>query len=164
MSELPDTGATGPDPGSTGPGAGLTGPDTGSSGLGPLGDLQLLAGMLRADHDDLPSYVRLLAGTMGEVLPAGMVDVEYDRSMGDRLAGRDGTPKRLVVHGADGDFELAAEKRGVTGQLRRTVNGVVIARKPINPAEWVQLLAQELSTVAASDRAARDALSKLFGG
>ncbi|MGI8415033.1 MAG: hypothetical protein ACR2P2_02270 [Nakamurella sp.] len=162
MSELPDAGSTGAEDGSTGPGAGSSGSD--ASGLGPLGDLQLLAGMLRTDHDDLPSYVRLLAGTLGEVLPAGMVDVDYDRSMGDRLAGRDGTPKRLVVHGADGDFELAAEKRGVTGQLRRTVNGVVIARKLINPAEWVQLLAQELSTVAARDRAARDALSQLFGG
>lgn len=139
-------------------------PAAGSSGLGPLGDLQLLAGMLRADHDDLPSYVRLLAGTLGGVLPAGMVDVEYDRSLADRLAGRDGTPTRLVVHGADGDFELASEKHGVTGQLRRTVNGVVIARRPINPAEWVQLLAQELSTVAARDRAAHDALSRLFGG
>lgn len=157
MSELSDADATGPD-------GGATGPDAASSGLGPLGDLQLLAGMLRTDHDDLPSYVRLLAGTLGAVLPTGMVDVEYDRSMGDRLSGRDGTPKRLVGHGADGDFELAADKRGVRGQLRRTVNGVVIARRPIDPAEWLRLLAQELSTVAARDRKAHEALSQLFGG
>ncbi|MEO6955853.1 MAG: hypothetical protein ABI137_03835 [Antricoccus sp.] len=132
------------------------------SGLGPLGDLQVMASMLRADHDELPSYVRLLADTLGDVLPPDMVQVQYDRSFADRMASRPGTPSSLLVHGAEGDFELGMTKRGLRGQARKTVGGVVISRREIDVAEFVSLLAAQLTTLAARDRRANEALSRLY--
>ena len=132
------------------------------SGLGPLGDIQMMAAMLRRDGDDVASYVRILSDTLASGLPAGLVDVEYDRSLSDRLAGRPGRPVRIVVHGAEGDLELGETRGRVTAEQRRAVNGVVIARKQVGVDEWVVLLARELSTLAARDSRAQSALSTLF--
>jgi hypothetical protein len=134
------------------------------SGLGPLGDIQVLAAMLRNDRDDVASYARVLGGALGDALPAGMVDVGYQRSMGDRMAGRPGTPVRLTVRGADTELELADGAHGaVTAQVRKVVGGVVISRKPIGIDEWVRLFAVELSARAAENAAARRALAELLG-
>ncbi len=41
------------------------------SGLGPLGDVQLLAAMIGRDRSDLASYVSVLAGSLADALPPG---------------------------------------------------------------------------------------------
>lgn len=147
-----------PEPGSEGQGV------LQPSGLGPLVDLQVLAAMLRSDRDDVASYVRVLGGALGDALPAGMVDVEYQRSMGDRMAGRPGKPVRLTVRGPDSELELADGARGaVTAQVRKVVGGVVISRKQVGIDEWVRLFAAQLSARASENAAARQALADLLG-
>ena len=133
------------------------------SGLGPLGDLQLVATMLAAQGQDLASLTRLLAETLAGVLPPDMVRIERDRSLGDRMAGRPGRPVSVEINGAAGDFALTDRSGRVVGEFRRTVNGVVISRRAIGVPEWLELLATELQTWAAADAGARAALGRLLG-
>jgi len=133
------------------------------SGLGPLGDVQLLASMLRSDREDVESYARVLTGALGDALPPGMVDIEYQRSMGDRLAGRPGRPVALTVHGTDRTLELIQARASVQATVRVVVHGVVISRKEVGIDEWLRQLAVELSTQAQRNAAARQALQRLLG-
>lgn len=135
-----------------------------TSELGPAWDMHMMIAALRADRSDVESYTRVLTNTLGDALPDGMVDVEYRRSMGDRVSGRQGQAVALVVHGHDRDLELRQGKRGVDAEVRTVVRDVVISRKAIGIDEWLTMLAEELSKLAERDAAAREALSKLLGG
>ena len=42
----------------------------GESGLGPMGDVHLLAAALRADRADVESYARVFSAVLGDALPA----------------------------------------------------------------------------------------------
>ena len=132
------------------------------SGLGPSGDVALLAAMLRADRADVASYARVLTSTLADALPEGMVEVEQRRGLGDRVAGRDGR-RRVVVHGVDRELELREGPRGVEAQVRQVVHGVVISRKTVGIDEWLHALAEDLTRLAARDAAARAALERFLG-
>jgi hypothetical protein len=131
--------------------------------LGPMGDLHLIAASLRADRADVESYTRVLTSVLGDALPPGMVAVERRRSVGDRLAGRDGTPVALLVVTADEQLELRQERHGVTGEIRQVVRGVTIKRRTVGVDEWLVALAGVLSGLAQSSAAARAALTHLLG-
>ncbi len=134
------------------------------SGLGPLGDVQVLAAMLRADRADVASYARVLAGTLADALPSGMVEVETKKGMADRLAGREGRAVAVVVHGEGRELELREGVHGrIDAQVRQVVRGVVLSRKPVGIDEWLAALAEDVQRVAARDAAARAALERLFG-
>ena len=134
------------------------------SGLGPLVDIQVLAAVLRSDSDDVASYTRVLSGALHDAFPPGVVEIEHQRSLGDRMAGRPGKPVRLMVRGQDVELELSDGPHGsVKAQLRKVVGGVVISRREIGIDEWVHLLASELSARAAESAAARQALADLLG-
>ncbi|MGH3794126.1 MAG: hypothetical protein ACRDSP_04490 [Pseudonocardiaceae bacterium] len=136
-----------------------------SSGLGPMGDVQLLAAMLRADRADITSYARVLSGALAEALPPGMVEVGYHRTVGDRMAGRPGRAVRLLVHGEDRDLELSEDRNGrIEAELRQVVRGVVISRRGAGIDEWLQALAEDVTRTAARDTAAREALERLLRG
>jgi hypothetical protein len=133
------------------------------SGLGPMGDVQLLAAMLRADQAEVASYARVLSGALAAALPPGMVELAYHRTVGDRLAGRPGRPIRVVVHGENRDLELREGRGGqVEAQLHQVVRGVVISRRSISVDEWLQALAEDITRAAARDTAARAALERLL--
>ncbi|MGH3829728.1 MAG: hypothetical protein ACRDRS_04635 [Pseudonocardiaceae bacterium] len=135
------------------------------SDLGPLGDVQLLAAMLRADRDEVASYARVLSGALAQALPAGMVEIGYQRTAGDRLARRPGRAVRLVVHGDNRDLELREGRGGgVEAELQQVVRGVVISRRGIGVDEWLHALAQDIASAAARDTAARAALERLLHG
>jgi hypothetical protein len=135
------------------------------SGLGPMGDVQLLAAMLRAEQDEVASYARVLSGALAQALPVGMVEIGYQRSAGDRLARRSGRAVRLVVHGENRDLELHERRGGgIEAELRQVVRGVVISRRSIGVEEWLQALAQDIARAAARDTAARQALERLLHG
>lgn len=134
------------------------------SGLGPLGDVQLLAMLLRADRADVASYARVLSGTLADALPPGMVEIEAKRGLADRMAGRDGRAVAVVVHGDDRELELREGGRGqVQAQIRKVVRGVVISRQDVEIDEWLRALAEDLQRLAARDAAARAVLQRLFG-
>jgi len=135
----------------------------GDSGLGPMGDVQLLAAMLRADQAEVASYARVLSGALAQALPRGMVEIDYQRSVSDRLAGRPGRAVRLVVHGENRDLELRqARHGGVDAELRQVVRGVTISRRSVGMDDWLQALAEDIAKTAARDTAARQALERLL--
>jgi hypothetical protein len=131
---------------------------------GPAWDMHMMIAALTADHSDVESYTRVLTNTLGDALPTGMVEVDYQRSVGDRVAGRPGRAVAVRVRGVGRELELRQGKRGVDAEVRTVVRDVVISRKPIGIDEWLKALAEELSKLAERDAAAREALTRLLGG
>ncbi|HVV25237.1 MAG TPA: hypothetical protein VHF06_37750 [Pseudonocardiaceae bacterium] len=131
--------------------------------LGPTWDMHVMIAALRADRSDVESYTRVLTSTLGDALPDGMVEVDYRRSMADRVAGRPGQAIAVRVHGRERDLELRQGKRGVDAEVRTVVRDVVISRKTVGIEEWLTLLAEELNKLAERDAAAREALARLLG-
>lgn len=134
-----------------------------SGELGPAWDLHMVIAALRADRSDVESYTRVLTHTLGDALPEGMVEVDYRRSMADRVSGRPGQAVAVRVHGRERDLELRQGKRGVAAEVKTVVRDVVISRRIIGVDEWLTLLADELRQLAERDAAARQALSRLLG-
>jgi translation initiation factor IF-1 len=126
--------------------------------------VDLVAAAIRADTSDLDVYHRVLSATVSEMLPAGMVEVDRERSMKDRMAGRDGRATSIRIRLGDRTLELAAQHGRLVATSAREVRGVVISRQEVSVAEWTQQLAQYLAQLAAENADARLALSKLLGG
>jgi phage terminase small subunit len=94
-----------------------------------------------------------------------MVEIDYQRSVADRLAGRRGRAVRLVVHGENRDLELRqGRKDKIDAEVRQVVRGVAISRRSVGMEDWLQALAQEVARAAARDTAARQALERLLRG
>jgi len=151
-------------PGAEGAGAG----DTGGSELpAELGSdasvVDLVAAAIRADTADLDSYHRVLSATVADLLPVGMVEVDRERSMKDRMAGREGKATSIRIRLGDVTLELVTRHGGLVATSARQVRGVVISRQEISVAEWTQQLAQHLAKLAAQSADARTALAKLLG-
>ncbi|MBA2473354.1 MAG: hypothetical protein DLM61_16460 [Pseudonocardiales bacterium] len=128
-----------------------------------MGDVQLLAAMLRTDRAEVASYARVLSGALAAALPVGMVELGYHRTVGDRLAGRPGRAVRVVVHGENRDLELREGKNSqIEAELHQVVRGVVISRRNIGVDEWLHALAEDITKAAARDTAAREALERLL--
>ncbi|HEX3907537.1 MAG TPA: hypothetical protein VHW92_06370 [Mycobacteriales bacterium] len=127
-------------------------------------DVDALAAALRADSADLDLYARVFTTSLAEALPQGMVTVERDRSMGDRVAGRPGTVRLLRVDTGETTLELGRGRGGVpVARIARAVRGVVISSKEVPIDTWVQALADHLAVRARESAAARDALARLLG-
>ena len=133
-----------------------------TAGLGPMGDLHLIAAALRADRADVESYVRVLTSVLGDALPPGMVEVERKRSLADKLNGREGVPVSLTVSTPDEQLVLRREAHGVAGEVRQIVRGVTIKRRTVGIDEWLIALAGVLARLAQSSAAAREALTGLL--
>jgi hypothetical protein len=133
------------------------------SGLEP-GSFHLVAAALRADAVDVASLARVLTTTLGDALPAGTVDVDRERSLADRLAGRPGSPVAVRVQVPDRVLVLQANRRGQpVAEVHQVVRGVVLSRRPVGLDEWVGELASELTRLAERNAAAREALERLLG-
>jgi hypothetical protein len=133
-----------------------------TAGLGPMGDLHLIAAALRADRADVESYTRVLTTVLGDALPPGMVEVDHKRSLADRMSGRPGTPVALTVTTPDEQLLLRQEAHGVHAEVRQIVRGVTIKRSTVGIDDWLVALAGLLSRLAARSAAAREALTKLL--
>ena len=122
---------------------------------GGLGVVDLVAAALRADSSDLDAYHRVLTTTVSDLLPGDMVEVDRERSMKDRMAGREGRATSIRIHLGDRTLELAAQRGRLVATVAREVRGVVISRQEISVAEWTRLLAQHLAQLAAENADAR---------
>lgn len=144
----------------------MTDPPVGSE-LSPdhSGDeLDLLAAALRADATDLEIYARVLTTSLSDALPSGMVSLEHQRSMGDRLAGRSGQVRQIRVDLGDVVLSLRQERAGVPeATIARSVRGVVISSKEVNLDQWTRTLAAAMTERARQSSSARAALAKLLG-
>jgi hypothetical protein len=135
--------------------------------LEPLGPntVDLLASALSAgaDFSDVAMFTRVFTRSFGEVLPPGMVDIEYSRTMGDRLAGRPGTPVALRLTFPERRLELRATRGWPDAEVQQVVRGVVLSRRQVPVEEWVATLAAQLTDLAQRNAAARAALASLLG-
>jgi hypothetical protein len=131
---------------------------------GPQPDVEQLAAALRADTSDLDSYHRVLSSSLGDLLPGGLVEVDRERSMGDRVAGRPGTATAIRLHLGDKTLELVARHGRLVATIAQEVRGVTISRKEVPVSEWVQALAIYLADMASDSASAREALGRFLGG
>jgi hypothetical protein len=124
-----------------------------------------LVATLTGDRADVASLARVLTGALADALPGGIVDVEYDRSMSDRVHGRPG--RAVAVSVAFGDTVLTM-RQGPRGdpqpQIVHSVRGVVLSRRPVSVPEWVHELATKVTERAEQDEQARAVLSRLLFG
>jgi hypothetical protein len=109
-----------------------------------------LAAALRADSADVD-------------LSAGLVSVERDRSMKDRMAGRPGRVSSVEVRLGDTTLTLATEAGRPSAQVLTTVRDVVISRRTVSLAEWSDELAAGLALLAQDSAQAREAVARLLG-
>ncbi|QIS24211.1 hypothetical protein F6W96_15035 [Nocardia terpenica] len=127
--------------------------------------MHMMIAALRADRSDVESYGRVLTNVLGDALPDGMVEVDYRRTLSDRMSGKPGQATAVRIYAPDRELELRQGRRGgVEAEVRTVVRGVVISRKQIGVDEWLALLAEELNNLATRDAAARAALARLFNG
>jgi hypothetical protein len=90
-------------------------------------DLDMVAAALRQDAADVATYARVLTGTLADALPPGSVTVEHERTLADRLRGRDGHPSRIVVRLGERTLFLAGGGR-LVAEIHHEVRGVVLSR------------------------------------
>jgi hypothetical protein len=126
-------------------------------------DLVASALAASADFSDVAMFTRVFLRSVGDVLPAGMVDVDYSRTVGDRVAGRPGTPVALTLTFPERRLALRATKGWPEAEVQHVVRGVVLSRQQVEVGEWVRTLAAELTGLATRNSAARDALAGLLG-
>ncbi len=128
----------------------------------PLGHL---VDLLSGDGEDVASLTRVLTGALADALPAGVVEVDYDRSAGDRLRGRPGVPKAVRIDLGDTVLSLSQSDRGrADPQILHRVRGVVLTRRTVPITEWIETLARGVQDRARDDEQARAALSRLLLG
>jgi hypothetical protein len=123
-------------------------------------DFDMVAAALRRDSADVATYARVLTGSLAEALPPDCVTVERERSLGDRLRGREGRPIRVVVRLGERTLSLAAE----VAEIRHEVRGVVLSREEVALDVWVATLARELLARAEANARAAEALRRLVTG
>jgi hypothetical protein len=135
------------------------------SELEPAGadEVARLASALRADEADLATYERVLARSLADVLPAGCVEVDRVRTMGDRVAGRPGEPRAIRIHLGETTLSLERTHGRLVGTVGRSVRGVAISRREVPLSEWAESFAGALSAFANEHLEARVALERLLG-
>ncbi|WP_329256180.1 hypothetical protein OG417_16055 [Actinoallomurus sp. NBC_01490] len=126
-------------------------------------EFDMVAAALRQDAADVATYARVLTVTLADALPPGSVTVEYERSLGDRLKGRQGHPSRIVVRLGERTLSLTGGHRPVA-EIHHEVRGVVLSRDQVSLDVWVQTLARELVAQAEADARAAEALRRLVTG
>lgn len=132
------------------------------AGVPSLGEL---VEALTGDRADVASLARVLTGTLSAALPPDFVDIEYVRSMGDRVHGRPGVPVAVTVNVGDKRLTLRQFGRVHTeATITHLVRGVALSRETVPVTTWVTALAAEVRKVAAEDAAALTALHQLLLG
>lgn len=135
-----------------------------SMSLSPADDVDALAAALRADAADLDVYARVLTTSLAAALPPEMVGIDRDRSLADRLAGRDGKVRGIRIALGDWELTLSSGPAGLpVAQARQKVRGVAISSREVTLEEWTQLLANGLAKRARESADARTALRRLLG-
>ena len=106
---------------------------------------------------------RLPAALPPQVADAAL-EVERDRSMGDRLAGRPGRVTQVRLRGPEHVLTLRLAGRRLVAEAQREVRGVVIARQTPPLAAWLDLLAGQLHALAAEAAGDAAAVTRTLAG
>lgn len=123
------------------------------SGAGPSNLADLAGG-------DPAALLPTLAQALEPLVDPAALTVERQRSLGDRMAGRPGRVSALSIEGPELTLSLKAgdgDGRRISAEAARVVRGVIISRRTVPLAEWLDLLAgqlRELARASAVDDAA----------
>lgn len=122
---------------------------------------EMVAAALRRDAADVATYARVLTETLGDALPPGCVSVERHQSMGDRLRGRPGEARRVVVRLGERVLSLSTAGGRPVAEVCHEVRGVVLSRDRVGLDTWIAALARELVAYADANARASAALERL---
>jgi hypothetical protein len=87
---------------------------------------------------------------LGETRAGAVLEVERDRSFGDRLAGRPGTIAKLRLAGPNETLSLGyASGPRWSPEIARVSGGVVISRQTVSLAAWLSAFAGRVAAIAA---------------
>jgi len=126
--------------------------------------LEMVTAALRADSADAAVYARVLTNSLSEALPPGYVTVERERSMSDRMRGRQGEISKVIVRLGDQLMTLAVRGGQPSAEICREVRGVVLSRQAVPLPQWASALASALVEHAEGNAAAAEALRRLVLG
>ena len=126
--------------------------------------LDLVAAALRADSADVAVYARVLTDSLGDALPEGVVTVDRERSVSDRMRGRPGEVAKITVRLGDQMLTLAVQRGQPVAEICREVRGVVLSRRPVQVSEWAAELAKALVAYADQNAQAAQVLRRLVAG
>lgn len=131
---------------------------------GDAPSFDLVAAALRADSADVAVYARVLTDSLGEALPEGVVTVDRERSVSDRMRGRPGEVAKITVRLGDQMLTLAVRRGQPVAEVCREVRGVVLSRRPVQVTEWAAELAKALVAYADQNAQAAEVLRRLVAG
>src|ERR1039457_3074645 len=98
--------------------------------------LDMVTAALRADHADVAIYARVLTESLGESVPPGVVTVDRDRSVSDRMRGRPGSVSKITVRLGEQVMTLAIQRGAPAAEICREVRGVGLSRHPGPLGAW----------------------------
>ena len=124
----------------------------------------LVAAALRSDSADVAIYARVLTDSLGDALPPGVVTVERDRTVSDRMRGRPGEVAKITVRLGDQVLSLGLQRGRPVAEICREVRGVVLSRRPVQVTEWAAELAKALIAYAEQNAQAAQVLRRLVAG
>jgi hypothetical protein len=126
--------------------------------------VELLAAALRRDSQDLSLYAGFLLNQLSGALPPELIVVERERSMRERLAGKDGRVVEVRITIDDRTWSLRREAVGkaAVATVAHEVNGIVLSRETVPLDAWAgQVAAAVVARATASGRSATE-LEQMF--
>jgi hypothetical protein len=124
----------------------------------------LVAAALRADSADVTIYARVLTDSLGDVLPPGVVEIDRERSMSDRMRGRPGEVAKITVRLGELVLTLASQRGQLAAEICKEVRGVVLSRRPVPVAEWAAELTRAMLAYADQNAQAAQVLRRMVTG
>jgi hypothetical protein len=124
----------------------------------------LVAAALRADSADVAIYARVLTDSLGDVLPPGVVEIDRERSVSDRMRGRPGEVAKITVRLGEQVLTLASQRGQLAAEICKEVRGVVLSRRPVPVAEWAAELTRAMLAYADQNAQAAQVLRRLVTG
>lgn len=124
----------------------------------------LVAAALRADSADVALYARVLTDSLGDALPPGVVDIDRERTMSDRMRGRPGEVSKITVRLGEQVLTLSSQRGRPVAEICKEVRGVVLSRREAPVEEWVGELARGLVAYAGQNAQAAQVLRRLVTG
>jgi hypothetical protein len=124
----------------------------------------MLAAAIRYDSADIRAYGSVLVKTITDLFPGSMLEVESNQSFKDKLKGLPGVVKSVKIRFDDSILSLDIENSGPRPYVIKEVGKVVISKKEVPMAEWMDNLRSALDIAAKRNAENADALRRLIDG
>lgn len=120
---------------------------------------ELLAASLRADAEDLATFMETLAAKLEAALPGGVTVYRWRaRMFGPKAVGK------IVVDLGGERLELACEQAAerVEARRARVSGGITLSSEPISIEAWIEALSEALAREAERSSQTRQVLERLL--